>query len=49
MAVMRGKAKKIEEQKEKENAAKYKEAFEQIKQIVGGDSNLDKITSDFIR
>ena len=45
----KGKAKKIEEQKEKENAAKYKEAFEQIKQIVGGDSNLDKITSDFIR
>ena len=25
------------------------EAFEQIKAIVGGDSNLDKITSDFIR
>ena len=45
----KGKAKKLEEQKEKENAAKYKEAFEQIKQIVGGDSNLDKITSDFIR
>lgn len=45
----KGKAKKIEEAKEKENAAKYKDAFEQIKKIVGGDSNLDKITSDFIR
>ena len=45
----KGKAKKLEEAKEKENAAKYKEAFEQIKAIVGGDSNLDKITSDFIR
>ena len=45
----KGKNKKLEEAKEKENVSKYKEAFEQIKQIVGSDANLEKITSDFVR
>ena len=35
--------------KERENITKYKEAFEQIKQIVGSESSLEKITSDFVR
>ena len=45
----KAKAKKLEELKEKENIKKYKEAFEKIKTIVGGEANLDKITSDFVR
>ncbi|XP_023338844.1 coiled-coil domain-containing protein 63 [Eurytemora carolleeae] len=45
----KGKNKKLEEAKDKENVSKYKEAFEQIKNIVGTDASLEKITSDFVR
>ena len=44
-----GKNKRLEEMKERENISKYKEAFDQIKTIVGSDSSLEKITSDFVR
>ena len=44
-----GKNKRLEEMKERENITKYKEAFEQIKTIVGSESSLEKITSDFVR
>ena len=40
----KGKNRKMEEAKEKENVSKYKEAFDQIKKIVGSDASLEKIT-----
>jgi hypothetical protein len=45
----KGKSKKAEEAKEKENISKYREAFEQIRKIVGTEASLEKITSDFVR
>ena len=45
----KGKNKKMEEAKEKENISKYREAFERIRKIVGSEASLEKITSDFVR
>ena len=45
----KGKNKKMEEAKEKENISKYREAFERIQKIVGSEASLEKITSDFVR
>lgn len=41
--------KKAAEEKELEDVQKYKDAFENIRKIVGADSSLDKIVADFIK
>ncbi|XP_059086891.1 coiled-coil domain-containing protein 63-like [Tigriopus californicus] len=41
--------KKAAEEKEMEDVQKYKDAFDNIRKIVGADSSLDKIVADFIK
>lgn len=43
------KGKKAAEEKELEDAQRFKEAFEKIRKIVGQESSLDKIVTDFVK